>query len=206
MKKRFYSIAFVCTSFILLMAGAACAQEQQQPGGLSAAPRQQPSQTPPPSQAPADVRIRLTGADGKTYDVAEMRGQVVLVSFGATWCQPCNDELRALEQLKKEYKDKPVRFLWVSIESEEEISDSGLRDYAKRLKLSFPVLRDPERATFTKFSTRVRLPMIVFFDREGKISTPNHVGMGAIPLYMSTMRGRLDKLLAMRPSDNAAGR
>jgi thiol-disulfide isomerase/thioredoxin len=48
--------------------------------------------------------IALKGVDGKTYDLAQMRGNVVLVSFGATWCAPCVEELRALEELKNEYK------------------------------------------------------------------------------------------------------
>lgn len=139
--------------------------------------------------------IQLKGADGKSYDIANMRGQVVLVSFGATWCLPCKEELHALEQLKKEYRDKPVKFLWISIESETEVTDSGLRSYAKQLKLSFPVLRDPDKRTFARFSQRLRLPTILFFDREGKLSPPNHVGMAAIPVYMAKMRERLDKLL-----------
>ena len=146
-----------------------------------------------PPEEPAGIQLK--GADGKNYDIANMRGQVVLVSFGATWCQPCKEELKALEQLKKEYKDKPVKFIWVSIESEEEVSDSGLRSYAKQLKLSFPVLRDPDKRTFARFSQRLRLPTILFFDREGKLSPPNHVGMAAIPVYMAKMRERLDKLL-----------
>lgn len=162
-------------------------------------------QDSPPASVPAEEAptIQLRGADGKDFDIASMRGQVVLVSFGATWCQPCKEELKALEQLKKEYKDKPVKFVWISIESEEEVSDGGLRSYAKQLKLSFPVLRDPDKRTFARFSQRMRLPTILFFDREGKLSLPNHVGMGAIPLYMETMRARLDKLLT--PSAAAAG-
>jgi cytochrome c biogenesis protein CcmG, thiol:disulfide interchange protein DsbE len=141
------------------------------------------------------LTIQLRGTDGKNYDIASMRGQVVLVSFGATWCQPCKEELKALEQLKKEYSDRPVKFLWISIESEEEVSDGGLRSYAKQLKLSFPVLRDPDKRTFARFSQRLRLPTILFFDREGKLVLPNHVGMAAIPIYMAKMRERLDTIL-----------
>jgi len=56
------------------------------------------------------VNIKLKGIDGKTYDVAAMRGEVVLVSFGATWCKPCAWELEALEDLKKEYAGRGVKF------------------------------------------------------------------------------------------------
>jgi peroxiredoxin len=152
------------------------------------------------------INISLKGTDGKTYDVASMRGQVVLVSFGATWCQPCKEELKALEQLKKEYRDKPVRFIWISIESETEVSDGALRSYAKQLKLSFPVLRDPERRVFSSFSQRLRLPTILFFDREGRLSRPNHVGMADIPIYMAKMRERLDKLLLAQGATNVTDR
>ena len=187
--KKIFLLTFLCASLLGV-------------GALKV--RGQDSAVANPPEEP--VGIQLKGADGKTYDIARMRGQVVLVSFGATWCQPCKEELKALEQLKKEYKDKPVKFLWISIESETEVTDSGLRSYAKQLKLSFPVLRDPDKRTFARFSQRLRLPTILFFDREGKLSLPNHVGMAAIPVYMAKMRERLDKLLrhaeAMRNSSN----
>jgi thiol-disulfide isomerase/thioredoxin len=157
------------------------------------------------NQTEEEAAIKLRGVDGKTYDVVSLRGNVVLVSFGATWCLPCREELQALEQLKKEYKDKPVKFLWIDIESREDVSDGALRDYAKKLKISFPVLRDPDKSTFSRFSTRLRLPTILFFDKSGKLSTPNHVGMAEIPLYMSTMRGRLDKLLTLEAATNTTG-
>ena len=176
--KRIFLFTFLCASLLLALTTQAQAQDS-----AIASPPEEP------------LTIQLIGADGKLYDIASMRGQVVLVSFGATWCVPCKEELRALEELKKEYRDKPVKFIWVSIESEEEVSDGGLRSYAKQLKLSFPVLRDPDKRTFARFSQRLRLPTILFFDREGKLVLPNHVGMADIPIYMAKMRERLDKIL-----------
>jgi thiol-disulfide isomerase/thioredoxin len=180
--KRIFLLSFLCASLLGALASAARGQDQRITSETT-------------EGMPAASGIQLRGADGKTYDTASMRGQVVLVSFGATWCQPCKEELKALEQLKKEYKDRPVKFVWISIESEEDVSDSGLRSYAKQLKISFPVLRDPDKRTFARYSQRLRLPTIVFFDREGKLALPNHVGMADIPVYMAKMRERLDKLL-----------
>src|ERR1700730_7325255 len=66
------------------------------------------------AQAP-EPSIKLQGIDGKTYNLADLHGNVLLVSFGATWCTPCTAELRALEELTVEYRDKPVKFFWVTI-------------------------------------------------------------------------------------------
>src|SRR5437762_2710269 len=115
------------------------------------------------SDTPAPV-LKLKGVDGKTYDVAQMRGQVVLVSFGATWCKPCEWELTALEELKVEYAQRPVRFLWVSVDTKEQASDAWLKQYAKLHNMTIPVLRDADFAAFSQFNDRLRLPMIVFFN------------------------------------------
>ncbi|HEX8180494.1 MAG TPA: TlpA disulfide reductase family protein [Pyrinomonadaceae bacterium] len=145
----------------------------------------------------APVSVKLKGVDGKTYDVAGMRGAVVLVSFGATWCKPCEWELTALEELKEEYARKPVRFLWVSVDTKQQASDDLVRYYAKRHNLTMPVLRDPDYVTFGQFSDRLRLPMVVFFDRTGAFAAPKHTGMSADPIeYKRRMRARLDALLA----------
>lgn len=143
----------------------------------------------------AEPAIKLTGIDGQTYDVAQMRGSVVLVSFGATWCTPCSEELRALEDLKQEYKGKPVKFFWVSIERQDDVSDRELQKYARARKLTFPVLRDPTQLTFAQFSRRVRLPLIVFYDKEGRVDMPVHFGMSTPEIYKNRIRERLNKLL-----------
>jgi peroxiredoxin len=142
-----------------------------------------------------EVNLKLKGVDGKTYDLTELRGQVLLISFGATWCQPCAAELRALEELKQEFKNQPVQFFWVSVEREEEISDGKLRSFAKSKNLSFPVLRDPGGFAYAQFSLRRRIPLVVFINQEGKLALPQHTGMAEPELYKRTMRERLKQLL-----------
>lgn len=145
---------------------------------------------------PSDPLLKLQGLDGKVYDLSQLRGSVVLVSFGATWCAPCSTELRALEELLGEYREKPVKFFWVSIERPEEVTSATLRRYAKERKLSFPVLRDTAKMVFLQFTPRVRLPMIVMLGKDGKVDAPVQFGMRApLDAYKADMRARLNKLL-----------
>jgi peroxiredoxin len=167
--------------FLLCMVASPGARAQQQPQAM-----------PPP---PSEVSFKLKGVDGKMYDVAEMRGQVLLVSFGASWCQPCAAELTALEQLRQEFKEQPVKFLWISIEREDEASDGKLRSFAKSKGVGFPVLRDESGFVYSKFSTRRRIPLVIFINQEGKLILPQHAGMAEPELYKRTMRERLKQLL-----------
>jgi thiol-disulfide isomerase/thioredoxin len=176
---------------LLLTAAGAQAQEKAAPGPVT-----------------SGDGFRLKGLDGKFYDTSEMRGDVLVVSFGATWCVPCAWEQDAVEELKVEYKGKPVRFLWVSIEDTKRTSNTLLRHYAKERRMTVPVLRDPGGVALAQYETGgTRIPVVVFFDADGRPSGPAHRGMSQdITVYKQLVRERVDALLAARPGGGAGGR
>ncbi|MDT7780341.1 MAG: hypothetical protein QOC99_2853 [Acidobacteriota bacterium] len=141
--------------------------------------------------------FRLKGLDGKFYDTASMRGDVLVVSFGATWCVPCTWELVAIEELKEEYAGKPVKFFWVNIEDAKRTTNNVLRYYVKDRRLTISVLRDPGGVALAQYEkTGTRVPVMVFFDREGVLSAPVHNGMSQdIALYKQLVRERVNALL-----------
>ena len=146
---------------------------------------------------PDDLKLKLQGLDGKVVDLTTDRGNVVLVSFGATWCPPCATELRALNEVLNEYRGKPVKFYWVSVERSEQVSNGELKRYARERRLAFPVLRDTGQMVFMQFAEKVRLPMIVLLNKDGKVAGPATFGMNSQPEnYKTDIRARLDKLLA----------
>ncbi len=151
---------------------------------------------------PENPSLKFQGLDGKVYDLTAQRGNVVLVSFGATWCAPCTTELRALNEVLSEYRGKPVKFYWVSIERPEEVSDSLLRRYGRERKLAFPILRDDARMVFLQFADKVRLPMLVLVGRDGRVDAPIKFGMESqIETYKTQIRARLNKLLTNKDSN-----
>jgi peroxiredoxin len=154
---------------------------------------------------PADPTLKLQGLDGKIVDLSTERGSVVLVSFGATWCAPCTTELRALNEVLGEYRGKPVKFFWVSVEHSDQVSNGELKRYARERKLAFPVLRDTGQMVFLQFAERVRLPMIVMLNKDGKVVGPATFGMQSRPEnYKADIRARLNRLLNL-PSPDGRG-
>ena len=153
-----------------------------------------------------EAGFRLKGLDGKFYDTSEMRGQVLVVSFGATWCVPCAWEAVAIEELKEEYKGKPVRFLSVNIEDPKRMPNEVLRYYAKERRTTQPVLRDPGGEALARFTGGARIPVLVFFDREGHFDAPAHHGMQQDTiLYKQMVRRRVNALLTRQAGKPEAG-
>lgn len=63
----------------------------------------------------------ITGFDGRTVTLSEVRGQVVIVNFWASWCPPCREEAAYLEETWRKYEGKGVIFIgvdWVDTEKE----------------------------------------------------------------------------------------
>src|ERR1051325_10010616 len=140
--------------------------------------------------------FKLQALDGRITDLANEKGSVVVISFGATWCAPCSSELRILNEVVAEYKDKPVKFFWVNVEAPEQVSNAALKRYGKQRNLSFPVLRDSSQSVFSQFSPRVRLPMIVVLNKDGVVDGAAQFGMRSpADAYKTDIRARLDKLL-----------
>jgi cytochrome c biogenesis protein CcmG/thiol:disulfide interchange protein DsbE len=55
----------------------------------------------------------LTSFDGETVTLSELRGQVVIINFWASWCPPCREEAPYLESTWRKYQDRGVVFIGV---------------------------------------------------------------------------------------------
>lgn len=109
--------------------------------------------------------------DGRRVSLVDLRGQVVVLNFWATWCAPCRDEMPALEARYEKYKDQGLVVL--AIDFDEPADD--VRAFADQLGLTFPVLLDPG-ATIQQLYRVRGYPTTYFVDRDGTIRV-QHIGV-----------------------------
>lgn len=115
-----------------------------------------------PEPAPDFELARLGGG---TIRLSELRGYVVMISFWATWCRPCLEELPELERLYVEYRDSGLRILSISIDRVAENVERQVEKYP----VSFPVLNDPSGEVFIDKYEVAALPALFLVDRSGMI-------------------------------------
>jgi cytochrome c biogenesis protein CcmG, thiol:disulfide interchange protein DsbE len=58
----------------------------------------------------------VTALDGQTFDLAKLRGRVVLVNYWATWCAPCRKEMPKLDAFYRRYHDRGLEIIGISID------------------------------------------------------------------------------------------
>ncbi len=82
----------------------------------------------------------LQDLEGKTYDLKDYKGEIVLVQFWATYCGPCRQEMPLMNNMMKKMGDTPFTILAVDMgESREEV-----RQFVSEVKPEFPILLDEE--------------------------------------------------------------
>jgi cytochrome c biogenesis protein CcmG, thiol:disulfide interchange protein DsbE len=111
--------------------------------------------------------IAMPALDGGTVRLSDYRGQVVLVNFWGTWCEPCKEETPALEAAYQAHKDQGLVVLGVNLrrqESDEQAIRAFLDQYGVTYTTALDV--DGEAARLFQISP---IPTSYFIDPAGNI-------------------------------------
>jgi peroxiredoxin len=109
--------------------------------------------------------ITLATLDGARIDSANLRGNVVIVTFWATWCAPCRDELPVLSRYAAEHAKQGLTVLGFSLDG----AEARTKVAAIAHTLNFPVglLDDPHVRGYGRIW---HLPVSFVIDRQGRLA------------------------------------
>jgi len=154
--------------------------------GLSERNAAQPVSGPAP-----DFTLELfDGFDGglgaSSVTLSDLRGQVVVINFWASWCIPCEEEAPALEATWRAYRDRGVVFL--GVDWTDNYGDALA--YLRRFNITYA--NGPDVGT--KIGPRYRItgvPETFVIDRNGNVAF-----FKPLPITQAELSGLLDKLIA----------
>lgn len=105
--------------------------------------------------------------DGRKVELkATLPNGPVLISFWATSCKPCIQELSAVQKFYAEYKKKGFEVLAIDVDGPRSLS--AVKPKVKGLKWEFPVLLDTNKDVYRKYQV-LGIPHTVIVDQNGDI-------------------------------------
>lgn len=108
--------------------------------------------------------ITLNTLDGKHIHLSDLRGKVVILTFWATWCDPCREELPLLSQYAREHVNQGLVVLAFSLDTPDQIDQ--VRAVASRLSFPVGLLGDPHVPGYGRIW---HLPVSFTIDRDGRL-------------------------------------
>ena len=111
----------------------------------------------------------LKSLEGSNVKLSELRGDVVLINFWASWCGPCRQEMPLLEELSSKYAPMGFTMLGVNVEEDSAAAKAMLAE----LGVSFPILFDNENSVSKDYDV-IAMPTTVVVDRDGNVQYVHH--------------------------------
>ena len=97
-----------------------------------------------------------------TVALSQLRGQIVVLNFWATWCEPCVEEVPSLVEMQRRMKYKGVTVVAVSVD----VNENNYRQFVKEHTVNLMTVRDPDQRTSNLYGT-FKFPETYIIDRNG---------------------------------------
>jgi len=143
---------FISIGLICLETASAPAQEAS------------PARTPAPDWKLADLNGRMT-------KFSDFHGKVLILDFWATWCAPCRVEIPHFVELQKQYGDKGLTIIGVSLDEQ---GPEVVKKFVKRLGVNYPIVIGDAKVA-EAYGGIDAIPTTFVIDRQGRIVS-RHMG------------------------------
>lgn len=116
------------------------------------------------AEPPAHPLAGLTDWNGAPLEPPTLEGQVTVLDFWASWCAPCRQAFRYLDQLYRTYQSKDLQVIAISLDED----GAAGRSFAARMRPRFDVAWDKRQVVGGRFGV-VSLPTTVLLDQQGAL-------------------------------------
>ena len=137
----------------------------------------------PEAQRKRAPNFELKDAQGKTVQLAEFSGKVVLLDFWATWCAPCKSAMPWINELAEKYRSEGFEVVGISMDEQ---GWEVVNPFLAKVKVNYPILMGTRRVAYL-YGDVESLPLMFFLDRQQRIAAI-HVGAASRKDFEKTLK------------------
>ena len=143
------------------------------------------SPSAPPQVGGPVPDFQITALDGSSMSLGAERGQVVVVNFFASWCDPCRQEAANLQQSWLDYQDRGVQFFGIAYKD----ADSKAQAFLDEFDVTYPSTVEPGNHTARAYGL-TGVPETFVIDQQGLLAR-HFLG----PITQAQLSQEIDRLL-----------
>jgi thiol-disulfide isomerase/thioredoxin len=196
---RLWPTALVVAACFVLAAcdpdGASRKVAKATPQGANAPRTSRPMPPATSAQSVEQLQSGWTLLDGRRTNLAELRGQAVVLDFYATYCPPCREEIPHLNALQRRYASEGLQIIGLNVGGADD--RPKVPQFVRELAISYPLGNPDEGLVQTFLSDNTSIPQTYVFDRQGRL-VQRFVG------YDETMPGELERAIQTALMDKTA--
>jgi peroxiredoxin len=168
MKKRISKIQYILPILLIAVMTIVIAERQKQPASESS-----PLAPPRVDLDSLDIRgdevwgFQLPDLAGNPVNLSDFEGDVVVLNFFGSWCEPCGKEMPSLEKTFQRNKDRGLVVLGIAADPE---GAKTVTPFLQKYDVTFPVVLDTKNEVFSRYFVRA-IPVTYLLDRQGHIAT-----------------------------------
>ena len=129
----------------------------------------------------------LKSRSGENLRLEDLRGEVVMLNFWASWCGPCRQEMPHMDDIEKEFRDYGFRVLAVNVDQRREDAE----EFLDTMPVDFAILWDHDSQVSERYDVQA-MPTTVMIDRDGQARYVHH---GYQPGYEDDYRAQIRELI-----------
>lgn len=129
----------------------------------------------------------LKSNQGKNIRLQDLRGEVVMLNFWASWCGPCRQEMPLMDEIYKKYSKLGFTILAVNVDENTADADRFL----DAVPVTFPVVYDSDSSISELYQVDA-MPTTIMIDRDGN---KRFLHRGYQPGYENEYRKQVKKLV-----------
>lgn len=129
----------------------------------------------------------LKSRSGENLRLEDLRGEVIMLNFWASWCGPCRQEMPHMDAIEEEFRDYGFRVLAVNVDQNRDDAERFLES----VPVDFAILWDHESTVSELYDVQA-MPTTVMIDRNGQA---RHVHHGYQPGYEDDYRTQIRELI-----------
>jgi len=125
----------------------------------------------PPSEAEVTLPdFKIPTIDGRSINLSDYRGKVLVIDFWATWCGPCRKETPALVRIANQLGPRGVEVLGLHIDDRGRSSQQTIKDFIRQFGVSYTIgLASDEMFVTCLGREDDTIPQTLVFGRDGRL-------------------------------------